>query len=191
MVGSHQAHGGYKFSKILVFPESLNLVIGNKCCWLFPWSGRFLVPSWGNACHTSESERPCLPAFLVETVCCENKLNGQGLRRARHGHTARYLAECSPLRPKYHVCQARKAMVVSAAAPKRSEAEHLCLSTGHTEEQDDRQSRWFLLRPHPSVPPQHCDDLREHPSVMMSIVFTFWTPERVSWTWATPHHTKN
>lgn len=45
VVGSHQAHGGYKFSKILVFPESLNLVIGNKYCWLFPWRGRFLVPS--------------------------------------------------------------------------------------------------------------------------------------------------
>lgn len=45
MVGGHQARGGYKFSRILVFPESLNLVIGNKCCCLFPWRGRFLVPS--------------------------------------------------------------------------------------------------------------------------------------------------
>lgn len=82
MVGSHHAHGGYKFSKILVFPKSWNVVIGNKCCWLFPWRGRFLVPSSGNACHTSESERPRLPAFLVKTVFCENKLKGQGLRRA-------------------------------------------------------------------------------------------------------------
>lgn len=76
-----------------------------------------------------------MPAFLVKTVFCGNKLKGQGLRHARHGHTARCLAECSPPRPKYHVCQARKSMVVSAAAPTPSEGEHLCLSTGDTEGQ--------------------------------------------------------